>query len=94
MSLNDHITYKTCIVIVYVSLTDRISTKYQSEQCLHSLHFQDFSELNECVSQDHEDGNQGKHRVTKRGPALSYPMFTLVTSEDIAESASHTPIQR
>ncbi|CAJ0961338.1 unnamed protein product [Ranitomeya imitator] len=40
------------------------------------------------------DGNQGKHRVTKRGPALSYPMFTLVTSEDIAESASHTPIQR
>ncbi|CAJ0965464.1 unnamed protein product [Ranitomeya imitator] len=32
------------------------------------------------------DGNQGKHRVTKRGPALSYPMFTLVTSEDIAES--------
>ncbi|CAJ0964956.1 unnamed protein product [Ranitomeya imitator] len=23
--------------------------------------------------------NQGKHRVTKRGPALSYPMFTLVT---------------
>ncbi|CAJ0940691.1 unnamed protein product, partial [Ranitomeya imitator] len=40
------------------------------------------------------DGNQGKHRVTKRGPALSYPMFTLVTSEDIAESVSHTPIQR
>ncbi|CAJ0939418.1 unnamed protein product [Ranitomeya imitator] len=40
------------------------------------------------------DGNQGKHRVTKHGPALSYPMFTLVTSEDIAESASHTPIQR
>ncbi|CAJ0952838.1 unnamed protein product [Ranitomeya imitator] len=32
------------------------------------------------------DGNQGKHRVTKRGPALSYPMFTLVTSKDIAES--------
>ncbi|CAJ0938120.1 unnamed protein product [Ranitomeya imitator] len=31
-------------------------------------------------------GNQGKHRVTKRGPALSYPMFTLVTSEDIAGS--------
>ncbi|CAJ0935485.1 unnamed protein product [Ranitomeya imitator] len=26
-----------------------------------------------------QDGNQGKHRVTKRGPALSYPMFTLVT---------------
>ncbi|CAJ0933486.1 unnamed protein product [Ranitomeya imitator] len=25
------------------------------------------------------DGNQGKHRVTKRGPALSNPMFTLVT---------------
>ncbi|CAJ0935773.1 unnamed protein product, partial [Ranitomeya imitator] len=23
--------------------------------------------------------NQGKHRVTKRGPALIYPMFTLVT---------------
>ncbi|CAJ0940431.1 unnamed protein product [Ranitomeya imitator] len=40
------------------------------------------------------DGNQGKHRVTKRGPALSNPMFTLVTSEDIAESVSHTPIQR
>ncbi|CAJ0934476.1 unnamed protein product [Ranitomeya imitator] len=27
------------------------------------------------------DGNQGKHRVTKRGPALSYPMFTLVTGD-------------
>ncbi|CAJ0965667.1 unnamed protein product [Ranitomeya imitator] len=26
-----------------------------------------------------QDGNQGKHQVTKRGPALSYPMFTLVT---------------
>ncbi|CAJ0949301.1 unnamed protein product [Ranitomeya imitator] len=26
--------------------------------------------------------------------ALSNPMFTLVTSEDIAESVSHTPIQR
>ncbi|CAJ0965469.1 unnamed protein product [Ranitomeya imitator] len=26
-------------------------------------------------------GNQGKHRVTKRGPALSYPMFTLVTGD-------------
>ncbi|CAJ0937334.1 unnamed protein product [Ranitomeya imitator] len=37
---------------------------------------------------------EGKHRVTKRGPALSNPMFTLVTSEDIAESASHTLIQR
>ncbi|CAJ0931310.1 unnamed protein product [Ranitomeya imitator] len=32
--------------------------------------------------------------LLKRGPALSYPMFTLVTSEDIAESVSHTPIQR
>ncbi|CAJ0954683.1 unnamed protein product [Ranitomeya imitator] len=41
-----------------------------------------------------EDGNQGNHRVTKRGPALSYPMFTLVTSEDIAGSVPHTPIQR
>ncbi|CAJ0967564.1 unnamed protein product [Ranitomeya imitator] len=28
-----------------------------------------------------KDGNQGKHRVTKRGPALSYPMFTLVTGD-------------
>ncbi|CAJ0960191.1 unnamed protein product, partial [Ranitomeya imitator] len=27
------------------------------------------------------DGNQGKHRVTKRGPVLSYPMFTLVTGD-------------
>ncbi|CAJ0967955.1 unnamed protein product [Ranitomeya imitator] len=26
-----------------------------------------------------KDGNQGKHRVTKCGPALSNPMFTLVT---------------
>ncbi|CAJ0964364.1 unnamed protein product [Ranitomeya imitator] len=25
---------------------------------------------------DLKHGNQGKHRVTKRGPALSYPMFT------------------
>ncbi|CAJ0924379.1 unnamed protein product [Ranitomeya imitator] len=31
------------------------------------------------VPRNHKDGNQGKHRVTKRGPALSYPMFTLVT---------------
>ncbi|CAJ0929529.1 unnamed protein product [Ranitomeya imitator] len=30
-------------------------------------------------NKDSKDGNQGKHRVTKRGPALSYPMFTLVT---------------
>ncbi|CAJ0944107.1 unnamed protein product [Ranitomeya imitator] len=28
---------------------------------------------------ERKHGNQGKHRVTKRGPALSYPMFTLVT---------------
>ncbi|CAJ0937353.1 unnamed protein product [Ranitomeya imitator] len=28
---------------------------------------------------ENNDGNQGKYRVTKRGPALSYPMFTLVT---------------
>ncbi|CAJ0967035.1 unnamed protein product [Ranitomeya imitator] len=28
-----------------------------------------------------KDGNQGKHRVTKRCPALSYPMFTLVTGD-------------
>ncbi|CAJ0944644.1 unnamed protein product [Ranitomeya imitator] len=27
----------------------------------------------------YQHGNQGKHRVTKRGPALSYPMLTLVT---------------
>ncbi|CAJ0919377.1 unnamed protein product [Ranitomeya imitator] len=30
-------------------------------------------------------GNQGKHRVTKRGPALSNPMFTLVTSMEDGE---------
>ncbi|CAJ0959230.1 unnamed protein product [Ranitomeya imitator] len=36
-----------------------------------------------------QDGIQGKHQVTKRGPALSNPMFTLVTSEDIAESISN-----
>ncbi|CAJ0928493.1 unnamed protein product [Ranitomeya imitator] len=47
-----------------------------------------------CPMETIKDGNQGKHRVTKRGPALSYPMFTLVTSEDIAGSVSHTPIQR
>ncbi|CAJ0966441.1 unnamed protein product [Ranitomeya imitator] len=29
--------------------------------------------------EDPDDNNQGKHRVTKRGPALSNPMFTLVT---------------
>ncbi|CAJ0958968.1 unnamed protein product [Ranitomeya imitator] len=43
-------------------------------------------------AEKHSAGGQtqkGKHRVTKRGPALSNPMFTLVTSEDIAESASH-----
>ncbi|CAJ0939848.1 unnamed protein product [Ranitomeya imitator] len=33
----------------------------------------------DMVSKVQQDGNQGKHRVTKRGPALSYPMFTLVT---------------
>ncbi|CAJ0931864.1 unnamed protein product, partial [Ranitomeya imitator] len=31
-------------------------------------------ELTELI----KHGNQGKHRVTKRGPALSYPKFTLV----------------
>ncbi|CAJ0938658.1 unnamed protein product [Ranitomeya imitator] len=39
------------------------------------------------------DGIQGKHRVTKRGPALSNPMFTLVTSEDIAESVRFGKLQ-
>ncbi|CAJ0956905.1 unnamed protein product [Ranitomeya imitator] len=33
----------------------------------------------EATLEQCEHGNQGKHRVTKRGPALSYPMFTLVT---------------
>ncbi|CAJ0922022.1 unnamed protein product [Ranitomeya imitator] len=48
-----------------------------------------FKQISKCVSSPHfQDGNQGKHRVTKRGPALSYPMFTLVTSEDIAESVA------
>ncbi|CAJ0954932.1 unnamed protein product, partial [Ranitomeya imitator] len=41
-----------------------------------------------CCTRLRKDGNQGKHQVTKRGPALSYQMFTLVTSEDIAESLS------
>ncbi|CAJ0957167.1 unnamed protein product [Ranitomeya imitator] len=45
--------------------------------------------LVEALYQEH--GIQGKHRVTKRGPALSYPMFTLVTSEDIAGSV---PLQK
>ncbi|CAJ0961262.1 unnamed protein product, partial [Ranitomeya imitator] len=31
------------------------------------------------IRTSHSDGNQGKHRVTKRVPALSNPMFTLVT---------------
>ncbi|CAJ0951682.1 unnamed protein product [Ranitomeya imitator] len=31
----------------------------------------------------------GKYRVTKRSPALSNPIFTLVTSEHIAGSVSH-----
>ncbi|CAJ0965895.1 unnamed protein product [Ranitomeya imitator] len=52
---------------------------YGDSQWITTLHyaFQDDNYLH---------GNQGKHRVTKRGPALSYPMFTLVTSEDIAGS--------
>ncbi|CAJ0968172.1 unnamed protein product [Ranitomeya imitator] len=38
------------------------------------------NEIVMCDSDSNDqDGNQGKHRVTKRGPALSYPMFTLVT---------------
>ncbi|CAJ0944330.1 unnamed protein product [Ranitomeya imitator] len=41
---------------------------------------------------DSKDGNQGKHRVTKRGPALSNPMFSLVTSEDTAESDLPSPL--
>ncbi|CAJ0936576.1 unnamed protein product [Ranitomeya imitator] len=35
--------------------------------------------ISQVAQEDKEHGNQGKHRVTKRGPALSYPMFTLVT---------------
>ncbi|CAJ0919012.1 unnamed protein product [Ranitomeya imitator] len=50
------------------------------------------SRVLEAKKQLEEHGNQGKHRVTKRGPALSYPMFTLVTSEDIAGSGSNTDI--
>ncbi|CAJ0964751.1 unnamed protein product [Ranitomeya imitator] len=42
----------------------------------------------EFLTLNSQDGNQGKHRVTKRGPALSYPMFTMVTSEDIAGSGA------
>ncbi|CAJ0956850.1 unnamed protein product [Ranitomeya imitator] len=56
--------------------------------------FKNQEKYEEHISQHIKHGNQGKHRVTKRGPALSYPMFTLVTSEDIAGSVSHTPIQR
>ncbi|CAJ0948991.1 unnamed protein product [Ranitomeya imitator] len=37
--------------------------------------------LTGSVHETLQDGNQGKHRVTKRGPALSYPMFTLVTGD-------------
>ncbi|CAJ0956381.1 unnamed protein product [Ranitomeya imitator] len=33
----------------------------------------------ELQSREFNACNQGKHRVTKRSPALSYPMFTLVT---------------
>ncbi|CAJ0940118.1 unnamed protein product [Ranitomeya imitator] len=62
---------------------------------LESCHTDSSPATNDAGNQGkHRDGNQGKHRVTKRGPALSYPMFTLVTSEDIAGSVSHTPIQR
>ncbi|CAJ0966232.1 unnamed protein product, partial [Ranitomeya imitator] len=32
----------------------------------------------QCILEGYH-GIQGKHRVTKRGPALSYPIFTLVT---------------
>ncbi|CAJ0917905.1 unnamed protein product [Ranitomeya imitator] len=38
-----------------------------------------FPPLLSIVSRMSQDGNQGKHRVTKRDPALSNPMFTLVT---------------
>ncbi|CAJ0956392.1 unnamed protein product [Ranitomeya imitator] len=67
----------------------RISTRNRGRapRCLNSVRWS-------LESRDERTGNQGKHRVTKRGPALSNPMFTLVTSEDIAESASNTPIQR
>ncbi|CAJ0953859.1 unnamed protein product [Ranitomeya imitator] len=51
----------------------------------HERHLADIQARNQAL----EDGNQGTHRVTKRGPALSYPMFTLVTSEDIAGSLAY-----
>ncbi|CAJ0968187.1 unnamed protein product [Ranitomeya imitator] len=50
---------------------------------------EDMEDSGRIESKSVRDGNQGKHRVTKRGPALSYPMFTLVTSKDIAESKSN-----
>ncbi|CAJ0967814.1 unnamed protein product [Ranitomeya imitator] len=52
------------------------------------------SQCGKLKARDVTKHRNGKHRVTKRSPALSNPMFTLVTSDDIAESASHTLIQR
>ncbi|CAJ0968743.1 unnamed protein product [Ranitomeya imitator] len=54
-------------------------TTHQQSQMLQSL--QDALDSKEMQCHQLQDGNQGKHRVTKRGPALSYPMFTLVTGD-------------
>ncbi|CAJ0953081.1 unnamed protein product [Ranitomeya imitator] len=47
---------------------------------------EDMSDRHIGILDSREDGNQGKHRVTKRGPALSYPMFTLSVFEKLAQN--------
>ncbi|CAJ0945378.1 unnamed protein product [Ranitomeya imitator] len=65
---------------------DRIIHRFKPWDCKLPLAMERSQERGEERERRRMHGNQGKHRVTKRGPALSYPMFTLVTSEDIAGS--------
>ncbi|CAJ0933473.1 unnamed protein product, partial [Ranitomeya imitator] len=70
------------------SIRDRVSKHKSTIRCNNLLlpiphHFaaagHNISQLKFLILEQFYTCNQGKHRVTKPGPALSYPMFTLVT---------------
>ncbi|CAJ0919414.1 unnamed protein product [Ranitomeya imitator] len=75
--------------VQWVSELSQVEEKEHWQEQIDQLKKQLEFSTNICqtLMRDQQHGNQGKHRVTKRGPALSYPMFTLVTSEDIAGSS-------
>ncbi|CAJ0944103.1 unnamed protein product, partial [Ranitomeya imitator] len=64
------------IQILYLRPESRVVT---SPLCFPAAVLKASTEKQSAGDRQPKDGNQGKHRVTKRGPALSNLMFTLVT---------------